>query len=252
VRALNRVRQQWTTLGEHDPLWAILSLPEKQRGGWDEGAFFETGVAEIQDALSTARNLRSIQHGTAVDFGCGVGRLSQALAMHFQRVIGVDIAESMIQRANALNRFPDRCEYIHNTSADLSVLPDSSADFVYSSITLQHIVPRLARLYIREFFRVARPGAQVVFQLPCRPRSVLWHAVKSITPVAFGNFIWRLRTASPEAMETYSMPERKVARLVEDSGGSILSVQNNQNGPHGWQSRKYFCVPTGSEDDPQS
>ena len=242
MRALDRVRRQWTTLGEQDPLWAILSRPDKKNGGWDQTAFFETGVAEIQKVLSTAQSLAPIRFGVAVDFGCGIGRLSQALALHFDRVIGVDVAESMIRTAIQLNHLPDRCEYVHNVAPNLSVWPDESADFVYSTITLQHLIPALARCYIREFFRVARLDASVVFQLPCRPRSILRHTVKKALPVAVTNFIWRLRTNSPEAMETYSMPEKKVIQLVERSGGSVLSVESDQNGPDGWQSRKYFCI----------
>ena len=43
-------------------------------------------------------------------------------------------------------------------------------------------------------------------------------------------------------METYSMSQSKVVDLVEKSGGEVLSVEDNQNGPPGWQSRKYFCM----------
>lgn len=241
LKALARVKRQWTTLGEVDPLWAILSRPGKKGGGWEQSAFFETGVAEIAEVLTTAQALWPVHFGTAIDFGCGVGRLSQALAAHFERVIGVDVAESMIRMAIELNRFRDRCEYVQNVAPDLSFLPDAYADLVYSSITLQHLVPDLACRYIREFFRVARPGALVIFQLPCRPRSVVWHTIKSVAPVALGNLMWRVRTASPEAMETYSMPEKKVVRLVEESGGSVLSAENDHNGPPLWQSRRYFC-----------
>ena len=242
MNALTRVRHQWTILGERDPFWAILSDAEKKGGGWDQAAFFQTGVGEIDNVLRTAQTLSPLCYGSAVDFGCGVGRLSQALATHFQRVIGIDIAASMIRTAVELNRFSDRCEYVHNIAADLSILPNQSADFIYSSITLQHVVPALARCYIREFFRIARPGALVIFQLPCRPRSIVWHAIKSVAPVWVSNLVWRLRTGSPEAMETYSMAERKVIHLVKESGGEVLCVEDNQNGPPGWQSRKYFCV----------
>ena len=245
MNALNRVRHQWTALGERDPLWAILSETDKKDGGWSHAAFFQTGVEEISEVLRTARSLSSVRYGLALDFGCGVGRLSQALATHFERVVGVDIAESMIRSAVELNRFPDRCEYIHNVAADLSILPEGSADLIYSSITLQHVVPALARCYIREFFRVARPGGLVIFQLPSRPRSVVWHAIKSVAPVSVANLIWRLRTGSPEAMETYSTPENKVIKFIEESGGAVLRVEDNQNGPPGWQSRKYFCVRRG-------
>lgn len=214
----------------------------KEDGGWDQAAFFQTGVDEIDKVLRTASGLSPLRYGSAVDFGCGVGRLSQALANHFQRVIGVDIAASMIRTAGELNRFPDRCEYVHNVAADLSVLPGESADLIYSSITLQHVVPALARRYIREFFRIARPGALVIFQLPSRPRSIVRHAIKSVVPVWLLNIVWRLRTGSPEAMESYSMAETKVIHLVEESGGAVLCVEDNQNGPPGWQSRKYFCM----------
>jgi ubiquinone/menaquinone biosynthesis C-methylase UbiE len=242
VNALIRARNQWTVLGERDPLWAILSETDKKGGGWDRTAFFQTGVDEINAMLNTAESLAMVRYESAVDFGCGVGRLSQALAAHFKYVAGVDIAEPMIRRADELNRFGDRCEYIHNVAADLSVLRDESFDLVYSSITLQHVVPRLAQSYIAEFFRIVRPGGLVIFQLPCRPRSVVWHAIKSILPIAVANMIWRLRTGSPEAMETYATPEAKVIRFVEESGGKVLRVEDNQLGPPGWQSRRYFCI----------
>ena len=241
MNALSRVRHQWTKLGESDPFWAILSESDKKGGGWDQAAFFQTGVDEIAQVLRTAQSLSLVHYGSAIDFGCGVGRLSQALATHFERVIGVDIAASMIRTAVDLNQFPDRCEYLHNVAADLAVLPDQSADFIYSSITLQHVVPSLAQSYVREFFRIARPGALVIFQLPSRPRSRVWHAIKGVAPVWISNILWRIRTGSPEAMETYCMAERKVIHHVKESGGEVLHVEDNQNGPPGWQSRKYFC-----------
>jgi hypothetical protein len=42
-------------------------------------------------------------------------------------------------------------------------------------------------------------------------------------------------------METYCMAQRKVIHQVKESDGEVLCVEDNQNGPPGWQSRKYFC-----------
>jgi SAM-dependent methyltransferase len=242
LKPLERVQKQWTTLGEKDPFWAVLSFPGKQAGGWDQLAFFETGVKEIESAIQTAQRSSEIHFGVAVDFGCGVGRLSQALARRFDRVIGIDIARPMIESAIRLNQFAGRCQYRLNVSPNLAVLGTESADFLYSSITLQHVVPALARTYIKEFFRVARPGAPVIFQLPSKPRSRLWHYAKSAAPVALTNLLWRIRTGSPEAMESYFMTEKDVAALVDQSGGHITSIESNENGPTGWQSRTYFCI----------
>jgi predicted ATP-grasp superfamily ATP-dependent carboligase len=113
---------------------------------------------------------------------------------------------------------------------------------VYSSITLQHMAPQLAESYIREFFRIARPGAHVIFQLPSRPRSAVWHGMKRIMPVNLSNMLWRARTRNPEAMESYFMPERRVRTLVEQSNASIAFVESDRCGPPGWQSLKYFCI----------
>jgi SAM-dependent methyltransferase len=115
-------------------------------------------------------------------------------------------------------------------------------DFIYSNITLQHVVPQLASRYIQEFFRVARPGAHIVFQLPSRPRSPVWHSLKSALPVKLTNWLWRLRSGSPEAMESYFMPEKTVRAMVEQAGGSVALAEPDQNGPPGWESRKYFCL----------
>jgi SAM-dependent methyltransferase len=242
LKPLSRVRKQWDALGETDPFRAILSRPGINARVWDRAAFFQTGIAEIEGVLQTAGQLSPIQFATAMDFGCGVGRLSQALALRFDRVIGVDIAASMIQAAAQFNEFPSRCAYVHNVTADLAVLEDRSVDFVYSNMTLQHMVPSLARRYIREFFRIARPGALVIFQMPSRPRSAAWYRIKNVTPIVLSNLLWRVRTGNPEAMESYFIPEKEVKDLVDGSKGSVRFVESDHSGPPGWQSRKYFCT----------
>jgi SAM-dependent methyltransferase len=244
LKPLERVRQQWNELGERDPLWAILTRPGKQDGGWEPAEFFQTGVTEIGAAINKAQQLSPLRFGTAVDFGCGVGRLTQALGEHFERVVGIDVAGSMIDAAIRFNRFPGRCEYIHNVAANLGGVADASVDLVYSSITLQHMVPELSRRYIGEFFRIARPGAQIIFQLPVRPRSRIWHWVKTIMPVVVTNFFWRLRTGAPEAIESYFISEHGVRRLVSNSGGAVALVESDNGGPPGWKSRRYFCLRT--------
>jgi ubiquinone/menaquinone biosynthesis C-methylase UbiE len=245
MTSLDRVERQWTALGEQDPLWAILSVPEMKGGKWDEAAFFETGRTEVASVLETACRLVHVQPGTAVDFGCGVGRLTQALGAHFEHAVGIDIAEPMIRGARKMNRFPDRCEYIHNPAPDLAILADGCADFVYSSITLQHVTPNLASAYIREFFRVLRPGGMAVFQLPSSPRSLVWQRAKAFLPLNFTNWLWRVRTGSAEAMESYFTPPDRVKKIVQDANGEILLAEPDQSGPPGWDSRKYFCGKPG-------
>ncbi len=148
-------------------MWAVLTGPLATARAWDEDAFFKTGVAEIESVLDrVCRVAATPRFERALDFGCGVGRLTQALGRHFKKADGVDIASAMIARAQALNRLGDRCQYHLNETDDLAAFSDGLFDFVYSTITLQHMEPRYSRRYIEEFFRVVRPGGVVVFQIP--------------------------------------------------------------------------------------
>jgi len=108
----------------------------------------------------------SVKKGTALDFGCGVGRLTQALCQYFERCIGVDIAGSMIKLAWKYNRFGDRCHYLVNDVGDLRMFEDGHFDFIYSNIVLQHIPSEYSTHYIREFVRLLSPGGMAVFQMP--------------------------------------------------------------------------------------
>jgi SAM-dependent methyltransferase len=168
----DQIRDYWDRHAERDPLWAVLSEQSKSGGRWDLGRFFQTGVSEIASILYQFDSRRvEVGHGSALDFGCGVGRLTQALAPRFHRVVGVDVSPRMLTLANDFNGFPSRVSYVNNQRGDLRQFADASFDFVISNIVLQHVPPALALAYIGEFFRVLAPGGALVFQIPSHVRS---------------------------------------------------------------------------------
>ncbi|MBT5902148.1 MAG: class I SAM-dependent methyltransferase [Opitutaceae bacterium] len=165
----------WEKLAREDPFWAVLTDPDKSNNRWKLDEFFETGRKTVDDNMVTIKAaLPDLCLNTALDFGCGVGRLSQALGEHFHRVTGIDVAAPMIELAETHNRAPEKIAYRHNPASDLRQLPDDSFDLVYSVITLQHIPPSLIRGYLREFCRVCRPGGAIFFQLPATAPSKRW------------------------------------------------------------------------------
>lgn len=87
-KQFNQLRQTWDYLGEHDPLWAILSFPQKRGNRWQLEDFFATGRDEIGALLQAVSDrFPDVPRRCALDFGCGVGRLTRALAAHFDHVI---------------------------------------------------------------------------------------------------------------------------------------------------------------------
>ena len=167
---LSEVQKNWNEFGKRDPLWAILTADSKRDGKWDLAEFFATGEREINGVVKNFESLdHSFARGTALDFGCGVGRLTQALCRHFQECHGIDIAESMVEQAREYNRFGERCHYHVNTKPDLTLFANDTFDFVYTNIVLQHNPPAMSRRFIQEFLRILKPGGLLEFQLPSEP-----------------------------------------------------------------------------------
>ena len=167
IMELKQLQANWNEFGNQDPLWAILSAPEKRDGKWDLAEFFGTGREEVERVLDYLASLGvAVKRGNALDFGCGVGRLTQALALHFESCVGIDIAPSMIALARRYNQIGDRCQYLLNGSDDLAIVGGHRFDFIYSNIVLQHMAPQYSKRYVREFIRVLAPGGIAVFQVP--------------------------------------------------------------------------------------
>jgi len=163
VSGLEKLRGTWESLAQQDALSAILTDQSKAGGKWDLAEFFATGEKEIDTVLNHLERLEVAFdfHGAALDFGCGVGRLTQAIARRFESTVGVDISAEMIRKAESLNQYP-RCRYLVNSNATLP-FADGAFAFIYCNIVLQHVPRRFATNYLREFVRVLAGGGVLVF-----------------------------------------------------------------------------------------
>jgi SAM-dependent methyltransferase len=157
------IRDNWNRAAREDAMFYILTLEGKEGGGWDPGEFFARGDAEIKDVLGWMKPAR---WDRALDFGCGVGRLTKALAKHFDHVDGVDVSKEMIRRARQM--VPE-ATFHTNSKPHLRLFDAGTFDFVYTAIVLQHMPHDLQKGYIAEFLRVLRPGGLAVFELPEGP-----------------------------------------------------------------------------------
>ena len=164
---LEELQANWDGLAQTDPFWAILSDPAKRNENWKEDDFFKTGEEEIERVLGYLKTLDiSFNRNIALDFGCGVGRLTQALCRHFQKCYGIDISTSMIKLADKFNRYEDKCIYQVNYSSDIKRFNNNYFDFIYAILVLQHMKPEYSKNYIKDFIRVLSPGGVLIFQLP--------------------------------------------------------------------------------------
>jgi SAM-dependent methyltransferase len=161
-----RLGWTWERLGRDNPYGAILTR-DGQLPTWTLDEFLATGRADAERFMADLERLAPrTRRERALDFGCGVGRLTRALAGHFRAVVGMDVAPSMIKRARSLNADCAACSFVVNRSIRLRGIPDGAFDVVYCRLVLQHIRPVFVRRYIPELIRVVAPGGVLMFQLP--------------------------------------------------------------------------------------
>ena len=240
-RDLERLRATWRVLGEEDPLWAILSSPDKRGGRWDIDEFFQSGDVEIGAIEGYCADLQRPGHrNIAVDFGCGVGRLTRALSTRYDKVIGVDISPSMIERARSLHVDRPNMTFVENAQPDLRFLDDGSVDFLYSVITLHHMPAALQRSYISEFMRVLAPTGLAVFQVASAYSTDVRGFAYRIIPNRWLSPLRRRVHAIGVAAEMHTLPESNVVAIARAAGRSILLGIDSDSAGRGFRGRLLF------------
>lgn len=164
---LKQSEKNWDNLAEEDHFWAILSDSSKKEKKWKIEDFFESGKKEITELFNwLKKNKINVNFGKALDFGCGVGRLSNSLASMFLQVYGVDISSKMIELAKSYSCYPkNKLCFLVNKVDDLNIFPDHFFDFIYTNITLQHIEQDFALKYINSFLKKIKVNGIVIFQV---------------------------------------------------------------------------------------
>jgi SAM-dependent methyltransferase len=244
-------RQDWEDVSRLDPYWAILAAPSRRFGRWERQEFLETGEEAIGALLrEAARFGLPLARTEALDFGCGVGRLTRALAGRFERCLGLDISAPMIDEARSLNADVVNCRFVVHDRPDLAGVGTGSVDLVVSYLVLQHVVSADAKTrYIEEFVRVLRPGGLLVFQLPTwipAPRRMqhkqrLYRFLRR-SGIPPAQLYHRLHL---HPMRMSSLPREHVAATIEASGGRVLDVHEHRS-LGGVRSAEYLVTKNGA------
>jgi len=231
-----KYQDEWEKNARLDPLYAILSSPEARGGQWAQDRFFATGHMEIDLVFAELASLGALpaRDGRFLDFGCGVGRLSQALSLRFASGVGIDISARMIELAKAYGAQARSLDFVQNSSADLHLVPSGSISFVYSHIVLQHVSNDLQCSYISEFCRVLAPGGIAAFQIPIEsldsapppPRpSLIKRMVPAPIKEAIKRGLGRPTQADIVTMEMNILPDESVASLVRAGGCDLVAMR---------------------------
>jgi ubiquinone/menaquinone biosynthesis C-methylase UbiE len=242
----DQVRRDWTTLGARDPLWAVSVAPDKRGGRWDVDEFLAQGRHDVARTRSWLAALGlPTEWERVLDFGCGAGRLSQALAEFADEVVGVDVSVPMLETARALDLGRRRpadggtCRFVLNEAPDLHVFPSGSFDLVYSELVLQHLPWRVIAGYLAEFVRVLRPGAVALVQCTTRPMWTVKGMVWRIAPPPVVRLAQRVLLGYPAPMLMTAVPAARLRAVVRAHGGEVVDTATTREPETHWVSSRY-------------
>jgi SAM-dependent methyltransferase len=134
-------REKWEEFAEEDAYTYILTSLKST----DTSEFWSSGERTIQEEILPLVQVHGVRPLLSLELGCGIGRLAVPLARRFQEVVGVDIAQGMVQRATSFAQDNG----IENVSFTAISGPEDflqcagryagNCDFIYSLLVFQHI-----------------------------------------------------------------------------------------------------------------
>jgi ubiquinone/menaquinone biosynthesis C-methylase UbiE len=178
---------EWRKWGKHDPLYAVSTLTNRDRGGsnpWTLPEFYEYGAVHWGEYYPQWRKY-GVNLDSCLEIGCGAGRISRALMQCFDAVYAIDVSPDMLELAK-LNVVGPTFLLSDGTTLPLS---DSSVTAAFSCQVFQHFDSRdIALAYFQEIYRVLRADGTCMIQLPI---AIL--PLQRIMPVmgTLQNHLWR-------------------------------------------------------------
>jgi SAM-dependent methyltransferase len=204
--AAAKVSATWSHLGSECPHFSVLThdafLPENLDGSLDD--FWRTGEAEaaMVKRVLVRQGLTTCAQKTCLEYGCGVGRVTMALARHFAHIHGYDISASHLEHAQLRAREIGAVNVsLHQCPAGVPE-PLQACDVFYSRIVLQHNPPPLIAEILKSALRALNPGGIAIFQVPTYCVGYEFRITE-----------W-LAAAPAREMEMHCLPQERVFELI--------------------------------------
>lgn len=187
-------------------------------------AFMESGRVEVDEIMTVAGD-RLAHRGSALEIGCGVGRLTLPVARRFEHVFALDISPTMLRRLG------EYCESnsVTNVTPILSTgswATDIRADLVYSRLVFQHIesLDEIGR-YVTGAAACLEEGGLAYLQFDTRPRRLAYRA-KALAPD------WALPSRWRRGIRRIRRSPPELRALFDRAGFSVVDELRPRSADH--------------------
>lgn len=218
-----RIGAAWRAFGETEPHWSVIVSDEYRQDNLEPNLdrFYASGAWDVETLFNFLRRAGLPTTFTrALDFGCGVGRLSLALTSHAQHVTGVDISPPHLKLAAERAREQN----IANVAFEpLGAVEDldrfQGYDFILSLIVLQHNPPPVMAALYEKLLRALAPGGTAIVQMPTYIRGQNFSAAEY------------LGTDQPQ-MEMNALPQQAIHQIIQKTGCRLIEAREDMYAGH--------------------
>lgn len=157
--------KDWEKWGATDPYYGVFSSEQYRASKLSnerKEEFFRSGEDYVDSMFTKMNTLfnKDILPDRAMDFGCGVGRLTKPLAKRCKHIIGIDVSTSMLKEARSNC---SECQNISFVISDdqLSILTEGF-DLVHTHLVLQHIPWHRGHRIVEQLLNRVNKGGYIV------------------------------------------------------------------------------------------
>jgi SAM-dependent methyltransferase len=218
----------WRRIGATQPYWGVLTQPTYLTENLTPAAveaFYASGRDDIAGLVEKIEQVSGVRPGgRALDFGCGAGRLTEAMSAYAAEATGYDISPGMLEKARARG---GRAAYV-------DALPDGPFDWINSFIVFQHIPPTRGLQHMQALLDRLAPGGLVSLQVTVWREAHLqpaqgqgWRRLAGGLRRGLG-----LGRPAPGVIHMYDYDLSAVVKLLNQAGVAELTLVPTDHGGH--------------------
>ncbi|QDU87391.1 Mg-protoporphyrin IX methyl transferase [Pirellulimonas nuda] len=233
--------RHWERFGAQDPYYGVLVENDYKSANLSDESrarFFQSGATYVDSAIALVRSKldAGFRPRSALDFGCGVGRLAIPLAGLAEQVTAIDVSPAMLEEARK------NCAARGVTNVSFGVSDDSLSaapgpfDFVHSFIVFQHISAGRGAALAREILNRLSPGGVGLLHFTYGKDSFKRHVTRFLqTRAPFGRQlinVARGRAWSYPAMQMNDYNLNRLFRMLQEEGIEDVTSRFTNHGGH--------------------
>ncbi|MCB0352948.1 MAG: glycosyltransferase [Bdellovibrionales bacterium] len=150
------MRDDWNRRVDHDYRFWMSDGYSSDEAMWESGR---------RDFSIISKDISALREKRVLELGCGVGRMLRAASEECSEVVGIDVSDVALTKAEELLSDRENITLVQGNGIDLHPLEDNSFDLVYSFAALSSVPAQIIARYLHEMQRVVKPNGVVRLQL---------------------------------------------------------------------------------------